>query len=43
VQLDQLALLQQLGMLIIPGPRLLIAIAVHQAKKLGSRWLSGSR
>jgi len=37
VQLDQVAMLRQLGMLIIPGPRLLIHILVHQAKKLGSR------
>lgn len=32
-------MLQQLGMLIIPGPRLLIRVLVHQAKKLGSRVL----
>ena len=37
VQLDQVAMLQQLGMLIIPGPRLLIRVLAHQAKKLGSR------
>jgi hypothetical protein len=37
VELDQLALLQQLGMLVIPGPRLLLRMLAHQAKQLGSR------
>lgn len=36
-QLDQVAVLQQLGMLIIPGPRMLMRILAHQAKKLGAK------
>jgi predicted ester cyclase len=34
VELDQVALLQQLGLTIVPGPRLLPRILGHQAKKL---------
>lgn len=39
-QLDQVAVLQQVGLVIIPGPRLLIRILAHQLRRLGSR-LSG--
>jgi predicted ester cyclase len=35
-QLDQVAVLQQLGLVIIPGPRLLARIVFQQLKKLGS-------
>jgi predicted ester cyclase len=34
VQLDQLALLQQLGLIVVPGPRMLARILAHRAKKL---------
>jgi steroid delta-isomerase-like uncharacterized protein len=37
VVLDQLGLLQQLGMVVVPGPRLAGRMLVRQAKKLGSR------
>jgi predicted ester cyclase len=33
-QLDSLTLLQQLGMVVVPGPRLLPRILAHQVKKL---------
>lgn len=33
-QLDALSLLQQLGLVVIPGPRLLPRIGAHQVKKL---------
>jgi steroid delta-isomerase-like uncharacterized protein len=33
-QLDQVTLLQQLGVLVVPGPRLLPQLLTHQAKKL---------
>ena len=36
-QLDALALLQQLGLVVIPGPRLLPRLMTHQLKKLGKR------
>jgi len=36
-QLDQVAVLQQLGIVILPGPRMLMRILVHHAKKLGAR------
>jgi hypothetical protein len=42
VQIDQLALLQQLELIVVPGPQLLARILVHQAKKL-RRKLPGSR
>jgi predicted ester cyclase len=34
VELDQMALLQQLGLTVLPGPRLLPRILSHQMKKL---------
>jgi predicted ester cyclase len=34
VQLDALTLLQQLGLVVVPGPRLLPRLLVHQLKKL---------
>jgi predicted ester cyclase len=34
VEMDQVALLQQLGLLVMPGPRLLPRLLTHQAKKL---------
>lgn len=36
-QLDAVTLFEQLGLTVVPGPRLLIHILAHQAKKLGSR------
>jgi predicted ester cyclase len=36
-QLDALGLLQQLGLAVVPGPRLLPRILTHQLKKLRSR------
>lgn len=36
-QLDALTLFEQLGLTVVPGPRLLIRILAHQVKKLGSR------
>ena len=36
-QLDALTLLQQLGLVVIPGPRLLPRLMTHQLKKLGKR------
>ena len=33
-QLDSLALLQQLGLVVVPGPRLLPCVLAHQLKKL---------
>ena len=33
-QLDALGLLQQLGLMVVPGPRLVPRIATHQVKKL---------
>ena len=33
-QLDALSLLQQLGLVVIPGPRLLPRILTHQLEKL---------
>lgn len=37
VQMDQVTLLQQLGLRVVPGPRLLPRLLVHQAKKLFGR------
>jgi predicted ester cyclase len=37
VQLDSLALLQQLGLVVVPGPRLLPRILAHQLTKLRKR------
>ncbi len=37
VELDQVALLRQLGLTVVPGPRLLPRILGHQAKKLRPR------
>jgi predicted ester cyclase len=37
VQMDQVTLLQQLGLRVIPGPRLLPRLLAHQAKKLFRR------
>jgi predicted ester cyclase len=37
-QLDQLGLLRQLGMVVIPGPRLLLPMLVQLAKKLRPRF-----
>jgi steroid delta-isomerase-like uncharacterized protein len=34
VQLDALTLLQQIGLVVVPGPRLLPRLLVHQLKKL---------
>src|SRR5215216_806604 len=34
VQMDQVTLLQQLGLLVVPGPRLVPRLLTHQAKKL---------
>jgi steroid delta-isomerase-like uncharacterized protein len=36
-QLDTLTLLQQLGLVVVPGPRLLPRIAAHQVKKLRTK------
>ena len=36
-QLDSLTLLQQLGLVVVPGPRLLPRILAHQVKKLRKR------
>jgi predicted ester cyclase len=36
-QMDSLSLLQQLGLVVVPGPRLLPRLVAHQAKKLRSR------
>lgn len=36
-QLDAVTLFEQLGLIVVPGPRLLIRILAHQVKKLGSR------
>jgi predicted ester cyclase len=36
-QLDALTLLQQLGLVVVPGPRLLPRLLTHQLKKLGNR------
>ena len=36
-QLDALGLLQQLGLMVVPGPRLLPQIASHQLKKLRNK------
>jgi hypothetical protein len=33
-QLDALTLLQQLGLVVLPGPRLLPRVLIHQIKKL---------
>ncbi|HLM32097.1 MAG TPA: ester cyclase [Solirubrobacterales bacterium] len=41
-EFDQVGLLQQLGLAVIPGPRLLPRIVAHQASKLRQR-LSGLR
>jgi len=37
VQLDSLALLKQLGLVVVPGPRLLPRILAHQLTKLRKR------
>ena len=36
-QLDALGLLQQLGLMVVPGPRLLPQIVSHQLKKLRNK------
>jgi predicted ester cyclase len=36
-QMDSLALLQQLGLVVVPGPRLLPRVLAHQLKKLRRR------
>ena len=36
-QLDGLSLLQQLGLVVVPGPRLLPRLLTHRLKKLGKR------
>jgi predicted ester cyclase len=36
-QLDALTLLQQLGLVVVPGPRLLPRLLTHRLKKLGKR------
>lgn len=38
---DRLGLMQQLGMAVIPGPRLLVRTLIRQAKKLRSRLPTG--
>jgi hypothetical protein len=38
---DMLSLIQQLGIPVIPGPRLLVRMLVRQAKKLRSRLPAG--
>jgi len=40
-QIDMLGFMQQLGMVVIPGPRLLVRMLVRQAKKLRSRLPAG--
>ena len=37
VQMDSLTLLQQLGLVVVPGPRLLPRVLAHQLKKLRRR------
>jgi len=37
VELDLLGMMQQLGLVVVPGPRLLGRMLVHQAKRLRSR------
>jgi hypothetical protein len=34
---DTLGMMRQLGLVVIPGPRLLVRMLVGQAKKLGAR------
>jgi hypothetical protein len=34
---DTLGMMRQLGLVVIPGPRLLVGMLVGQAKKLGAR------
>ena len=41
VELDLLSMMQQLGLVVIPGPRLLGRMLVHHAKKLRSRLSAG--
>jgi|SRR5215207_1844474 len=41
VEGDMLSLIQQLGIAVIPGPRLLVRMLVRQAKKLRSRLPAG--
>lgn len=41
-QLDALTLLQQLGLVVVPGPRLLPRLLSHQLKKLSKRGLPGT-
>ena len=36
-QLDSLTLLQQLGLIVVPGPRLVPRVLAHQVKKLRRR------
>jgi hypothetical protein len=38
---DDLGMMRQLGLVVIPGPRLLGRLLVHQAKKLRSRSPAG--
>jgi steroid delta-isomerase-like uncharacterized protein len=40
-ELDQLRLLQQLGVVVIPGPRLMVHMVFTQAKKLRARVFAG--
>ena len=41
VELDLLGMMQQLGLVVVPGPRLLGRMLVHQAKRLRSRLPAG--
>ena len=41
VELDLLSMMQQLGLVVIPGPGLLGRMLVHHAKKLRSRLSAG--
>jgi predicted ester cyclase len=41
VELDQLGLLQQLGLVVIPGPRLLVRMLGHKAQKLRAKRSAG--
>jgi hypothetical protein len=41
VELDLLGMMQQLGLVVVPGPRLLGRMLVHQAKRLRSRLRAG--
>ena len=41
VELDLLGMMQQLGLVVVPGPRLLGRMLVHRAKRLRSRLSAG--